>query len=271
MERQTHSFHEVFLVLRGRVVLQLDTKHDGETDRHTSEIAHPLDPGDYLAVPAGTAHIIEDVRASTLVLVAFSDAALDACPGRRRIWTGLTENVDASSAVIRSAPMHLRDAPWRELIALSRPLLPDHRDPRPRGDEQRRLEVETAFSRFLIELYRLRQRPRVPDAHERVRAFSTALPEFVHEGWSLDRAAAEVHLSRRRFSELWRNVVGESFVASLQRLRINAAQTLMRDHDHSIVGAAFAAGFDDLANFYRIFRKHAGMAPGQWMRKEQLK
>ncbi|MCG8479695.1 MAG: AraC family transcriptional regulator, partial [Spirochaetales bacterium] len=267
MELQTHAFHEVFLVLRGRVVVQTHGIRNGEDYRRVNGLMHPLDPGDYLVVPAGTAHIIEDVRASTLVLVAFSDAALDACPGRRAIWTSLAPNGDATRPVIRSAPMHLRDAPWRELIALSRPAVPGLRSVHSGGDE-RRLEIETAFSRFLIELHRLQQRPRVPDARERVRAFSAALPELVHEGWSLDRAAAAVHLSRRRFSELWRLVVGESFVASLQRLRIATAQKLMRDHDHSIVGAAFAAGFDDLANFYRIFRKHVGTAPGQWMREE---
>ena len=96
MELQTHAFHEVFLVLRGRVVVQTHGIRNGEDYRRVNGLVHPLDPGDYLVVPAGTAHIIEDVRASTLVLVAFSDAALDACPGRRAIWTSLAPNTDTT-------------------------------------------------------------------------------------------------------------------------------------------------------------------------------
>ncbi|MCG8477662.1 MAG: hypothetical protein MI724_01100, partial [Spirochaetales bacterium] len=138
MELQTHAFHEVFLVLRGRVALQTHSTHSGEDSRPVGAVTHSLDLGDYLVVPAGTAHIIEDVRASTLVLVAFSDAALDACPGRRAIWTSLAPNGDATRPVIHSAPMHLRDAPWRKLIALSRPAVSDPQRVRS-GDAERRL------------------------------------------------------------------------------------------------------------------------------------
>jgi len=128
-----------------------------------------------------------------------------------------------------------------------------------------RLELESAFNRFLLELIRLGRRPRIPDARERVQVFAAGLPKRSLESWTLDKAAGEVNLSRRRFSELWRAVTGETFVTSLQRYRIRTAQRFMLQDTHSIAGAAFAAGFDDISHFYRVFHKVEGMPPGTWI------
>jgi AraC-like DNA-binding protein/mannose-6-phosphate isomerase-like protein (cupin superfamily) len=261
MDIQYHSFHEVFLLLRGTVVVRLnrpaiDTLGTTGTPEAKSEERH-LQPGDYLVVPAGLGHFIKDTRASTLVLIACTDHALDTVPGRREVWQQIV-GTTGLPAPIRSAPLHLRDPSWRELIALSRPAPHD-------CSASGRLELESAFSRFLLELKRLARRPRFPDARERVHALARMLPGHAHEAWTLDRAAGEVHLSRRRFSELWRSATGETFITSLQRHRINTAQQLMLDEELSIAGAAFAAGFDDITHFYRVFRKQTGAPPGAWL------
>ncbi|MFW5642657.1 MAG: AraC family transcriptional regulator [Alkalispirochaeta sp.] len=260
MEAQQHPFHEVFLLLRGTVSV-------GLTARHQERLEYTLQPGDYLIVPAGTSHFITDQRASTLVVVAFADTVLDTVPGRREIWsqiTGLREREEASGVRhVPSAPEHLRDPAWRRLIALGRSVR------RGGGGGIRtasgRIELETAFNEFLLELSTLSGRPRYPDARERVYALVHALPDLIHESWPLDRAAAAAHLSRRRFSDLWRDVTGETFITSLQKHRVAAAQRLMIEEDLSIVAAAFTAGFDDLTHFYKVFRRHTGIPPGRWI------
>jgi AraC-like DNA-binding protein/uncharacterized protein YjlB len=247
MEPQRHAFHEVFLLLRGgiTVLLHPEAPPAAPLERH-------MHPGDYLIVPAGVAHAIRDRRASTLVLVAFSPEVPAAVPGRRAVWEELQRPHPVPFPVYSAAPIHLQDNAWRDLIAMD-DLTAD------------RLALETAFSRFLLQLRRLSRRPRDPDARERISVLTRRLPGVAHEEWSLDRAASEVHLSRRRFSDLWRETTGESFTVSVQLARVAAAQRLMRDGDHSIVGAAFAAGFNDLANFYRVFRRCVGMTPGEWL------
>ncbi len=280
MEPQFHDFHEVFLLLRGAVIFRL-YRNPGTTDAEAEE--HRLHTGDYLIVPAGTGHIIHDARGSTLVLVACTDDAVRSVPGRREVWGDLI-SASLECGAIRSAPLHLRDTSWRELIALS-PHVGSPDVARPPGQESRkegapsrmgtsdpynpasttrRLELENAFSRFLLELSRLSRRPRLPDARERVQALAATLHEFAHEQWTLDRAAGAVYLSRRRFSDLWRSVTGETFITTLQRLRVSTAQRLMTDDRLSIAGAAFAAGFDDVTHFYRVFHKYVGMPPGTW-------
>jgi AraC-like DNA-binding protein/uncharacterized protein YjlB len=247
MESQRHPFHEVFLLLRGGITVVLHPE-----DAPTVPQERQMHPGDYLIVPAGVAHAIRDTRASTLVLVAFSREAPAAVPGRDAVWQELQRPHPVPFPVYSAAPIHLQDNAWRDLIAMDDPTAD-------------RLALETAFSRFLLHLRRLSRRPRHPDARERISVLTRRLPELVHDEWTLDRAASEVHLSRRRFSDLWRETTGESFTVSVQLARVAGAQRLMREGDHSIVGAAFAAGFNDLANFYRVFRRCVGMTPGEWL------
>ncbi len=282
MDPQFHPFHEVFLLLRGSVMFRLygsDERFSERPDREalssdpeTMITEYLLQSGDYLVVPAGVGHTIADTRASTLVLVACTDDAVDASPGRREVWRQIVGSYRLP-VPIRAGPLHLSDPSWRELIALS------SSGPGKSGSLRSvnsplsvetvsasgRLELENAFNRFLLELIRLGRRPRIPDARERVQAFAASLSKRSLESWTLDKAAGEVHLSRRRFSELWRTVTGETFVTTLQRHRIGAAKQFMLRETHSIAGAAFAAGFDDISHFYRVFHKVEGMPPGTWI------
>lgn len=245
MDAQRHRFHEVFLLLRGRLEVVIG---DAASRRRR------MDPGDYLIVPAGTGHTIEDRRGSTLVIVAIDDSAIADVPGRREAWSRLTDHAPSGSfPVFAAADAHLHDPSWRNLIAL-------------RGRRTTsRLERETALSAFMVHLERVATNPKHPDARERARVLARAITDRVHERWSVDAAAAAVNLSRRRFSDVWRAEHGRSFVVWLQHARVAAAQTLMSREDHSIVGAAFAAGFNDLANFYRVFRRCSGTTPGAWL------
>jgi transcriptional regulator GlxA family with amidase domain len=144
---------------------------------------------------------------------------------------------------------------WRDLLAFERRgATPDNR-----------LEQETMLNRLLCELAGGLEEPRSERPSERVRAFLEELPRRVHEPWSLDRAAAGVGISRRRFSELFRDAAGDSFVTTVQKLRVKSVQDLLATEAHSIVGAAYACGFEDLAHFYRVFRRHTGVAPGAWL------
>lgn len=254
MELQRHHFHEIFLLLRGAAIVRVEDTRDVT-----------LQPGDYLIVPAETSHIITDQRASTIVLVAFTDSALDAVPGRREIWNHLMGRGSGETIFrvrhVPTAPEHLRNPAWRELVALEH----SRRSGRGIRSGSGRIEQETAFNHFLLDLSTLSGRPRFPDARERVYALVNSLPELVHEPWPLDRAAAATNLSRRRFSDLWRELTGETFVTFLQKHRVATAQRLMQSEELSIVAAAFTAGFDDLTHFYKVFRRHVGMPPGGWI------
>lgn len=258
MEFQEHAFHEVLLLLRGAVrgVVRLHDRRAPGGEPHTGEVHVALEPGDCLVLPAGTAHRLQDNRASTVVVVAFTADFLEQCPGRTALWDEIVSWCPAT--VARGGGLRERSVPWRDLVALPQ---------RPEGPE-RVVLVQSAFNAFLVALRHRAFAAPSADALERVSRLVQSLKDRVHEPWTLDTAAGECGLSRRRFSELFRQVAGETFVTCLQRQRVTMAQSLMAGGRYSIAGAAYAAGFEDLAHFYRVFRRHAGCPPGAWLSGE---
>lgn len=223
-------------------------------DREPTEMIWQLECGDYLIVPAGVPHLLHDDRSSTLVVVAMAVDALVACAGRLDLWNMISS--PGSAIQVRGVGDRERYGTWRHIIALqNRPQTPEVR-----------LGLESALNEFLVQIASQLTLPHPKDASERVAAFAAALATCVHEAWTLDRAASINALSRRRFSELFRRVTGDSFIPYLQQRRIEAAQTLIAGGRYSIAGAAYAVGFEDLAHFYRIFRKYAACSPGAWLR-----
>lgn len=82
---------------------------------------------------------------------------------------------------------------------------------------------------------------------------------YFHE--SIDEAAHAVQLSRRRFTELFRTVTGETWIQRLQRLRLEHARRLLIMTDRSITAVAFECGFEDLSHFHHSFKRTYACTP----------
>lgn len=78
---------------------------------------------------------------------------------------------------------------------------------------------------------------------------------------TLDEAARAVGVSRRQFTTLFREVVGESWLEHRTTLRLNHALKLLTKTDNSIIAIAFEAGFEDLSNFHRAFKSAFDCTP----------
>lgn len=79
-------------------------------------------------------------------------------------------------------------------------------------------------------------------------------------------AAAAAHMSRRSFSAHFHRRTGRTFLAHLTALRLEHAARLLAQGNHSIVGAALAAGYRDVSPFHRLWRRHYGTTPKAWAR-----
>ncbi len=84
------------------------------------------------------------------------------------------------------------------------------------------------------------------------------------EATTIDDAASQLGMSRRQFTQRFRQVTGETWLAFVRRLCIGHAQRLLRDTTIPITSVAFECGFDDLSTFYRQFKRQTGVAPGIW-------
>lgn len=80
----------------------------------------------------------------------------------------------------------------------------------------------------------------------------------------LDSVAQRLGLSRRRLTQLFRQVTGESWLKHVRRLRVEHAKQLLRASGRSIAAVAFECGFEDLSSFYRAFKSTTGQAPHRW-------
>jgi len=78
---------------------------------------------------------------------------------------------------------------------------------------------------------------------------------------SLEELAREACLSRFHFSRLFKSHVGIGPKQFILTLRINRAIALLRSLDLTITTVALRAGFNELGEFTRQFRKFTGLTP----------
>lgn len=81
---------------------------------------------------------------------------------------------------------------------------------------------------------------------------------------SLDNAAALVGLSRSQLNRRLQQRFGSSYVHLLHRLRIERACHLLVETERSILDIQLEVGFDNQAQFNRIFKRLTGRRPSQW-------
>jgi AraC-like DNA-binding protein/ligand-binding sensor protein len=104
-------------------------------------------------------------------------------------------------------------------------------------------------------------------ARQRHAAIERFIAERYQDPIQLDDLARQIHLSRSRTAHLVKEVCGSTFGQQLQRWRLRHALGLIWGSDCSISEAAMTAGFGDLSNFHKAFRKTYGTTPLQMRRQ----
>jgi AraC-like DNA-binding protein len=84
------------------------------------------------------------------------------------------------------------------------------------------------------------------------------------EELSLRRAAKAVNIHPNYLSEKFKHVTGINFVEYVARTRFEKACRLLHDGDMRISAIAFAAGFQSLSQFNRVFKRLSGKSPTQF-------
>lgn len=70
------------------------------------------------------------------------------------------------------------------------------------------------------------------------------------------------------FSELFRKIIGETYIERLTSLRINYAKALLTS-GLSVSDACFESGFGSLSNFLVAFKAKCGMSPSEYRKKHK--
>ncbi|HTT13099.1 MAG TPA: AraC family transcriptional regulator [Burkholderiaceae bacterium] len=135
--------------------------------------------------------------------------------------------------------------------------------------------VDEAGLRFVARYLELvagrRQRASVPSAHDRRRAVETALWLENNADQPIDLAAAarQSGLSEFHFLRVFERVIGVTPHQYLVRSRLRRAARMLAADSRPITDVAFDAGFGDLSNFVRSFRRAAGLSPRRFRQAAQ--
>ncbi|SEF87585.1 helix-turn-helix transcriptional regulator [Marinobacterium lutimaris] len=98
---------------------------------------------------------------------------------------------------------------------------------------------------------------------------SRALTAMHHEPqahWTLEALAAEASMSRSKFAELFREVIGQTPGDYITEWRVAMAQGLLKKNKP--VGlVANEVGYENGSALARVFRKKTGLSPREWLEK----
>lgn len=104
---------------------------------------------------------------------------------------------------------------------------------------------------------------------ERVANYAVGLKSRFFQSESLAEAARSVSLSRRQFSEIFRNVTGKSLRQYVVHLRLEHALKLLLQTEKSVSAIAFESGFEELSHFHHVFKAVFGESPMVYREKHR--
>jgi transcriptional regulator GlxA family with amidase domain len=101
-----------------------------------------------------------------------------------------------------------------------------------------------------------------------VERYVAELGHRFYEHATLDTAAAELGMSRRRFTTLFAETTGRTWADYVAALRIQYARKLLCETNRSVAAIAFECGYEELSSFYRAFKRQTGDSPGHWRTRQ---
>jgi AraC family L-rhamnose operon regulatory protein RhaS len=247
MAAESHVFLELFFVLSGRGQFRIEG------------VSHPCAPGDLVVVPPGVSHAIDDNPDRPLALYAVCVAG------------HVVQHEPGLFGRLPVGTVRVGSAMAGETRAIFRQLLFEQTRARPFGPTRiigLSLQLMASLGRFTSD--KLRQPSRgdnetsSAERRQLIERYAAELSHRFFEHTTLDDAAVELGLSRRRFTTLFHEITGQTWADYLTGLRIDYACKLLRETSRSVVAIAFECGYEDLSSFYRAFKRQVGRSPGQW-------
>jgi len=91
--------------------------------------------------------------------------------------------------------------------------------------------------------------------------------DYINENFNnrltLKQLAALVGLNDVYLGALFKNVVGQSINAYINKIRVNHAAEILVTEKTTIAEAAYQCGFTDAFYFCKVFKKHKGFPPSE--------
>lgn len=141
-----------------------------------------------------------------------------------------------------------------------------------KGAAEYSLMVQNHLDRILILLSRAaievpQRRGTQPGGALHVFNAAAYIDNHYTEPLTLSELALGANLEKTYFSTLFKRVIGLSPCEYITLKRIERAVQLLRQTDDSILSIAISCGFNNTANFNKLFKKHTGTVPKAMRRR----
>jgi len=103
-----------------------------------------------------------------------------------------------------------------------------------------------------------------PHSDEKIRGSENYLQEHFARDISIDGMAGRAGMSPRNFIRRFKAATGRLPGAYMQTLRVSAAKGMLEHGAASIQDVCAKVGYEDLAFFRRLFKRHTGMTPAEY-------
>lgn len=98
-------------------------------------------------------------------------------------------------------------------------------------------------------------------------AYSYILKNFADPKLKIGEVAAQVNMSESAFSHFFQKYAFRSFTQFMIDLRVGHACKLLLNTDDTVNQISFNSGFNNLANFNRLFKKYRSCTPVEYRRR----
>jgi two-component system response regulator YesN len=143
----------------------------------------------------------------------------------------------------------------------------DNRDPSITAKWQSVSEAIGDIGQFYGEAIEAMEQFRKNRKHLDLTEVQAHIDHYYQDPISLETIAHHFYVSKEHLSRSFKSFKGENVSDYIVRRRMEKAKELIVEHRLAIKHVAQMTGYADLAYFYRVFKKHFGVTPGE-LRKE---
>lgn len=100
--------------------------------------------------------------------------------------------------------------------------------------------------------------------HKQVAIALSLINESCGREVTADSVAEQAKVSRRELDALFRDTIGRSVAAEIQRVRLNHARRLLEETDYPVPDIAEAAGYSSASYMVQVFRRELNTTPAKY-------
>ena len=224
----SHDYFELEIIMEGRGMMELNSKQY-ELERGS---VYFLTPADFHEVVLSEKNRLWNISFDGSILQSYQLEHLFSCSSAfRRVSEEVLQKLDSASRLLAEESDPLRQKLLVEYI------------------------LRTA------EFFQSEAKPLPP-----IRRAVLYVETFFREDPTLSEVASRAGLSPSYFGNQFRKEMGESYVAYLNRCKVNCAAMLLKN-GKSVTEACFESGFGSLSGFRYVFKERMNMTPKDYAEK----